>query len=272
MGRAVRRISVERGHDPRRFTLIAFGGAGPLHACELAQSLQIPRVLVPAVPGVLSALGMLVAAPAKDYSQTVMREIGDSGLEIGDWLRIQFEPLELRALAEIAAEGHDPTTITLQHSLDMRYTGQSHELTIPYEISNLQSPISSSQSPISNLFHTAHETRYGYQQPDAAVEIVTLRLSAVAPVTPPQLPQPPPGDADAGAALIGKKSVWFEQRLLPTRLYQREKLRPGNRFVGPAVVFQYDTTTVIPPAWEAVVDSFSNLILATTSTSDSIGR
>jgi N-methylhydantoinase A len=86
------------------------------------------------------------------------------------------------------------------------------------------------------------------------------------------LPQPLPGDADAGAALIGKKSVWFEQRLLPTRLYQREKLRPGNRFVGPAVVFQYDTTTVIPPAWEAVVDSFSNLILATTSTSDSIGR
>ncbi|HEX6384322.1 MAG TPA: hydantoinase/oxoprolinase family protein [Anaerolineae bacterium] len=258
MGRAIRRISVERGYDPRRFTLVAFGGAGPLHACELAQSLQILRVLVPTIPGVLSALGMLVAAPTKDYSQTVMHQIEAPGAWDEDrdaWLRAQFAPLEEKAPAKMTAEGHDPTTISLHHSLDIRYAGQSHELTIPYAVRNRQY-----SSPI-NLFHAAHETRYGYQQPGEAVEIVTLRLSAVAPVAPPLLPQQPLGNGDASAALIGEKPVWFEQRPVPTRLYEREKLRPGNRFAGPGIVFQYDTTTVIPPQWQAAVDTFSNLIL-----------
>jgi N-methylhydantoinase A len=252
MERAVRRISVERGFDPRQFTLVPFGGAGPLHACEMAQDLQIPRVLIPAVPGVLSALGMLVAAPTKDYSRTVMAGEDEWRVASGEWLQEQFVPLEARAISEMMAEGHDEASLVLQYSLDMRYIGQSHELTIP---------LTSLSAPLAPLFHQAHEARYGYQQPETGIEIVTVRLTAVAPVTPPQLPQNPPGSADAAAAIIGEKAVWFEQKAISTKLYDRAKLQSGHRFVGPAIVFQYDTTTVVPPGWATAVDPFGNLLL-----------
>ena len=255
MERAIRRISVERGFDPRRFTLVPFGGAGPLHACEMAANLQIPRVLIPAIPGVLSALGMLVAAPTKDYSRTVMARASDWKLKAGEWLAEHFAPLETRALADMSAEGHDPVTITLHHSLDMRYVGQSHELTIPLPLSPSPLP------PLPDLLHEAHEVRYGYQQPQAEVEIVNVRLTAVASTMPPQLPQQPTTITKADTALISKKPVWFKQQPMPTSLYDRAKLQPGHHFTGPAIVFQYDTTTVIPPEWQTAVDPFGNLIL-----------
>ncbi|MBX3056304.1 MAG: hydantoinase/oxoprolinase family protein [Anaerolineae bacterium] len=276
MERAIRHISVERGYDPRLFTLLPFGGAGPLHACELAANLHIPRVFIPPSPGVLSALGMLVAAPTKDYSKTVMEEIGR--LEIGDWLGEVFADLEERAANEMAAEGHE--TVTLHYALDMRYKGQSHELTIPFDRHPLSvnrntitddglrltddgSPITDNRLPITALFHAAHQTRYGYHQPDAAVEIVTIRLTAVAPVTPPPLPQYPPAEPDATAALVGEKEVWFNQQPVLTRLYNRARLRPGHQFPGPAIIFQYDTTTVVPPEWGTAVDVYGNLLLTT---------
>ncbi|MCL4261717.1 MAG: hydantoinase/oxoprolinase family protein [Anaerolineae bacterium] len=272
MERAIRHISVERGYDPRLFTLLPFGGAGPLHAAELAANLHIPRVFIPPSPGVLSALGMLVAAPTKDYSKTVMEEIGRSGdwrLEIGDWLSAQFVGLEERAQSEMAAEGHE--TVTLHYALDMRYKGQSHELTIPID----RNPLSVNRNPITDdgsrvthhasritsLFHVAHQTRYGYHQPEAAVEVVTIRLTAVAPVTPPPLPQYPMAEPDATAALIGEKDVWFNQQPIGTRLYDRARLRPGHQFPGPAILFQYDTTIVVPPEWGTAVDMYGNLLL-----------
>jgi len=254
MERAIRRISVERGHDPRRFILVAFGGAGPLHACDLAQNLQMTRVLIPTVPGVLSALGMLVAAPTKDYSQTVMRNIGDDEAVLKEWQAENFEPLVERAVAELVDEGIDPATILLQRSVDMRYVGQSHELTIPYQ-----------ENEIGRAFHMAHAKRYGYHRQQAEVEIVTLRLTAFAPVTPPRLHAEDAGLADAGAAVIGEKPVWFGGEELLSVLYRRSKLRPGQRFTGPAVVFQYDTTTVIPPGWMADVDAYRNLVLSLSS-------
>ena len=257
MERAIRRISVERGYDPRRFTLMPFGGAGPLHACELAESLQIPRVLVPPVPGVLSALGMLVAAPTKDYSQTVMRAVVAWREADEAWLAASFAPLEARALAEMVAEGHLEDDLTLTYRLDMRYKGQSHELTIPW---------TAGASEVVPLFHAAHQQRYGYRLPEGEmVEIVTLRVTAVAPVDPPQIPQEPLGSADASAAVLGRKQVWFKQETQLTTLYDREKLCPGHQFGGPAIVFQYDTTLVIPPGWETAVDSYHNLILTAPS-------
>jgi N-methylhydantoinase A len=251
MDGAIRRISVERGHDPRRFTLVAFGGAGPLHACDLAQSLQIPRVLVPAVAGVLSALGMLVAAPAKDYSQTVMEREGN-----GDWLPRRFEPLVARALAEMAAEGHDAAAVELHYSADMRYVGQSHELTVAVTSPNRAAPRS-----LRDAFHESHERRYGYRQPQAAVEIVTIRLAAVAPVMLPPLEKRALRESNAQAAIVGTKMAWFDERPWTTTLYNRDRLQPGDRFNGPAIVFQYDTTTVIPPAWQAAVDGYRNIVL-----------
>jgi N-methylhydantoinase A len=256
MERAIRRISVERGYDPRRFTLVAFGGAGPLHACDLAQSLQIPRVLVPAVAGVLSALGMLVAAPAKDYSQTVMERVGSDEWGSGEWLPGRFEPLVARAMGDMAAEGHDPAAVELGYSLDMRYLGQSHELTIALAPTDMTAP-----QLLSEAFHKAHEHRYGYRQAEATVEVVTIRLAAVAQVELPQMEKRPLAPGSAQAAIVGRKSVWFDERPWTTTLYDRVRLQPGHRFSGPAVVFQYDTTTVVPPEWKAAVDVYGNILL-----------
>lgn len=248
MERAIRRISVERGYDPRAFSLVAFGGAGPLHACELAASLQIPRVLAPAVPGVLSALGMLVAAPTRDYTQTALQAVPADGAEIDPWLTAAFAPLIAQAQAEMAAEGY-PQPL-LRRSLDIRYAGQSHELTVPYE-----------PGAVAAHFHEAHRQRYGYEQADAGVEIVTLRLQAVAEMEPPPLPREEPGPPDARQALDGQREVWFSGEPLLAGLYRRDRLRAGHRFAGPAIVVQYDTTTVVPPGWAATVDGGLNLIL-----------
>ncbi len=254
MERAIRRISVERGYDPRRFTLMPFGGAGPLHACELAQSLQIPRVLIPPAPGVLSALGMLVAAPSKDYSQTVMQTIAAWTAGNEAWLATAVAPLTARAIAEMAAEGHAKQDLTFLYRLDVRYKGQSHELTVPWQ---------AGEENVIAQFQAAHEQRFGYSLPQGTlVELVTLRVTAVAPVEPPTLLREPLGKADAETAVVGQKQVWFQQQPQPTTLYNREQLRPGHRFSGPAVVFQYDTTLLIPPGWETAVDEMHNLILS----------
>jgi N-methylhydantoinase A len=248
MERAIRRISVERGYDPRSFTLVAFGGAGPLHACELAESLQIPRVLVPAAPGVLSALGMLVAAPTRDYSRTALRPVAEHGGEIDRWLETAFAPLVEQALAEMTVEGYAQPV--LRRSLDMRYAGQSHELTVPYE-----------SGAVAARFQEAHQQRYGYQQAGAGVEIVTLRLQAMAGFEPPRLPRQEPGAPDAGEALSGQRDIWFGGEPRQAALYRRDRLRAGHRFSGPAIVVQYDTTTIVPPEWVASVDAGLNLIL-----------
>ena len=261
MERAIRRISVERGFDPRRFTLVAFGGAGPLHACELAQSMQIPRVLIPAVPGVLSALGMLAAAPTKDYSRTVMRELvpaaqeGDSYAE--SWWSQQFTPMEDRALAEMSDEGYIGDDLRLVRSLDVRYLGQSHELTIPWGDSV-------GDQQIVEAFHRAHLRRYGYQQPHAVVELVNLRIAVVAPVRLPLLARRQAAETAVSQALVGRKLVWFGGDWVQTTLYDRDLLCAGHRVSGPAIIFQYDTTSVVPPGWSAVVDNQSNLLLTHT--------
>jgi N-methylhydantoinase A len=253
MERAIRRISVERGYDPRRFTLMPFGGAGPLHACELAESLQIPRVLIPPVPGVLSALGMLVAAPSKDYSQTVMRTMAAWTAEDETWLTAAVAPLTARAVAEMTAEGHPKQDLTFNYRLDMRYKGQSHELTVPWL---------TGAGDVVTKFHAAHEQRFGYRlAEEGVVEVVTLRVTAVAPVEPPAILQERLGEEDATTAVIGQKQVWFKQKPQSTTLYNRQLLHPGHRFVGPALVFQYDTTLLIPPGWKTAVDEMHNLIL-----------
>ena len=251
MERAIRRISVERGHDPRRFTLVAFGGGGPLHACELAAELRIPRVLVPLTPGVLSALGLLAAAPARDYSRTVLQPLGDLPAAA---LAALFAPLLARGAEEMAAEGHAPATLSWRRALDVRYAGQSHELTVV-------APPGAAGSDLAAAFHAAHAARYGYARPEAAVELVNARLTATAPGAPPALPREARGPATAAAAVVGRQAVWFAGGPLAADLYDRQRLRAGQRFAGPAVVYQYDTTTLVPPGWQAAVDERLNLIV-----------
>jgi N-methylhydantoinase A len=157
----------------------------------------------------------------------------------------------------MAAEGHEESSISLSYRLDVRYKGQSHELTVPWV---------PGETAVTERFHAAHQLRYGYRLPQGEMmEVVTLRVTAVAPVDPPEVPQEQVGSSDASAAVVGRKGVWFKEEAQPTVLYDREKLRPGYQFRGPAIVFQYDTTLVIPPGWETAVDSYHNLNLTITN-------
>jgi N-methylhydantoinase A len=255
MERAIRRVTIERGHDPRDTVLVAFGGAGPLHACELAQSMDIPRVLVPAAPGVLSALGLLVARPTRDYSQTVMRRLEGDAADWPGMLGKLFDGLVVRGMADMATEGYGPKDLALHFALDMRYVGQSFELGVPWSAGE-------GAPAILEGFHRAHRRRYGYERPEATVELVNLRLKVEAQSDAPVLPPWPEARGPVDAARAGRKDVWFEGRPWPTDLYRRDLLGAGHEFEGPAVLFQYDTTTVVPPGWRAVVDGHGQLILS----------
>ena len=271
MERAIRTISLERGYDPRRFTLIPFGGAGPMHCCELAQELGIPRVLVPTHPGILSALGVAIANVVKDYSRTVMLRGGEIDRQR---LEEEFHGMENRARGELRQEGLPVDRMTAHRFLDARYVGQSFELTIDYPAPS--SRRSDLQRAIANRFYQAHMQRFGYADRMEAVEIVNLRLKLELEVEKPsprlgnslEDTDPKPGqssssksESDASAALIEEAEVVFREGVLTTGLYQRERLMPGNRIDGPALMLQLDTTIVVPPGWGGVVDPFGNLIL-----------
>jgi len=245
MEKAIRVISIERGHDPRQCTLVAFGGGGPLHACSLARALRIPRVMIPAMPGALSALGILLADAVQDYSRTVMLP-GDAIERLEDG----FLELEQRGAAEFAAEGLEGVA---ERGVDMRYRRQGYELNVSYDM----------QAPLRTLdaFHRLHKQRYGFCDVERPVEIVNLRLRMTAAAEPyaPAGQEPAPGDG--GAACYAEREVFFDGRFLPTRLYRRERLVPGDVIQGPAMITEYTAATVLPPGANAEVDGFENLIL-----------
>ena len=254
MERAIRAISLERGYDPRRFTLVPFGGAGPMHSCELAEELGIPRVLVPAYPGVLSALGVAIADVVKDYSRTVMlrgEEIDPARLEE------EFHGMEGLAREQLSQEGLPMDQMVARRYLDVRYLGQSFELTVDYP----KRPTSRNfQRSIGASFYRAHLQRFGYADRSQAVEIVNLRLKLELPVEKPSLPGESMGDADPSEAWMGQARVIFRDGPKTTPMYQRDRLRPGNRLTGPALLLQLDATIVLSPGWAGTVDTFGNLV------------
>ncbi len=245
MERALRVISVERGHDPRDFTLLSFGGAGGLHAADLARGLGIPRLLVPPLASTLSAFGMLAADVVKDYSRTVMLP----GVISFSDLKARMQPLADRGLAEVRAEGVPRRDVRLEPSLDMRYRGQSYELTVPLSPAFRQE------------FHRLHERQYGYAKESAPVEIVTLRLRAVGKIPPPPLPAGALHKPDPRGAFLETRPVVFDGGPLDTRLYRAEALAPGNRLDGPALVVRVDTTVLLAPGDRAEVDRYGNLLI-----------
>jgi N-methylhydantoinase A len=279
MERALRIISVERGHDPRDFMLVAFGGAGPLHACDLAAALRIPRVLIPPHPGVLSALGMATAPIVKDLSAAVMLTLDagagahhDAPLQ-NSRARTRPRParpevskeraehprlagiradLEERGHKELQSEGFSLEGLTTQTFLDMRYAGQSYELSIPTE--------SLAPTAFLHTFHSAHRERYGHSDEARAVEVVTIRVKLILPATVGATGLSPRRPADAGASAIGARDVWFEGKRTRTAIYERTGL-PGSRLDGPAIIVQMDSTTAVPPGWHAEVDDTGNLLL-----------
>jgi N-methylhydantoinase A len=239
---ALRVISVERGYDPADFTLVCFGGAAGLHAADLAEKLDVARVLVPAAPGVLSAWGMLVAPVRKDASRTVLRA-GTCEADVP--LDADFASLEDVALAAMREEGVAREDVVLRRRVDARYRGQSFELTV--------------DAPAwVDAFHSAHEQRYGYATPGAQIEAVTLRVEALAPaaMTEGRIPIETATGSEAATT-----PVTVAGRTLGARLFARADLSAGERIAGPAVVTEYSSTLWIPPGWTGVVDAAAAILV-----------
>ena len=242
MERALRVVSVQRGFDPREFTLVPFGGAGPLHACALADALEIPRILVPAMPGVLCALGAVQSDLTATRTRSVLVPLDDAHRDA--------LTTALAAVADDARDAlNDPRT-EVSLALDLRYAGQSYELTI--EVPDAAHPLDAATA-----FHTAHEQRFAHADTDAAVEAVNVRAVARVPSETP-IPVPAPG---SGAVPITRTPVVIEGIEHDTAVYRREDFRPGDVVAGPAIVVQLDTTTLVEPGWSARADAQGNLIL-----------
>ena len=243
MAGALRVVSVARGHDPREFTLLPFGGAGGLHACALAEKLSIPRILIPAHPGLLSAVGLVLADVIRDYSLSVMRPGDTPAAE----LERLFVPLEERARADMALEGIEGEELILTHSLDMRYRGQSFEVTVPFA------------GDFQEAFHARHEALYGYRDEKRTMEIVTLRLRALGRGLHPDLTLVSCTEGEALPVERIPVTIAGEERACP--LYEREALPCGGVFHGPALVVEETATHLILPGWTARVDARGNLVL-----------
>ncbi len=247
MEKAIRVVSIERGRDPRDFALVAFGGAGGLHSCALAESLSIPHVIVPALPGALSALGILVSEVVKDYSRTVLWSV--AGKIPQAKLTAEFKKLEELAATDFHAEAW-PGKVRYQRSVDIRYRGQGYELNLPLGGNILQG------------FAQEHKRRYGYSYPLKEVELVTLRLrasigtsSTLAEVRQERVKQTTSKHSPHKAA------VWFEGKSIATAIYSRDALRPGKIYRGPAVITEYSATTVVPPRKPFRIDKAGSLLI-----------
>ncbi len=257
MARAIRVISVQRGHDPRDFTLMAFGGGGPLHAARLAKELEIKRVLVPRNPGILCAMGLLLTDLRADFAATKLMKLAPESL--ADMTK-GFSVLTARAEEWFAHEAIAPENRLLSRTADMRYKGQNYELAVSLP----QGPVTAATlEALAAGFADLHRQRYGFVAEGEEVQIVTLRLEATGLVQKAVLTRHPDAGPDASSARIGERPVWFPeaQDFVATPLYSRDELKPGNRLTGPAIVEQMDTTTVVPPGMNARVDPYLNLIL-----------
>jgi N-methylhydantoinase A len=257
MARAIRRVSVERGHDVRDFCLVAFGGGGPLHACDLAELTGMSAVLVPRYPGTLSALGLILSDILKEYTHTVM---APTAALVPAELGRHFAAMEQRARADLAAEAVSPDAMRLSRWLEMRYRGQSYELTVP----------AGDLAPerFTAAFHEAHRTAYGHANPAEPTEVVLLRVRAAG-ETGVQVfrcsgVQGEGRRRDARRAPArGTQAIYFDQ-WIETPIFARGDLRPGHTLMGPALVTQEDSTTLVAPGWVGRVDAELNLVLGRT--------
>jgi len=241
--RAIRRVSVARGYDPREFTLVAFGGAGPLHACAIAERLEIPHVLIPRYPGVLCAFGLLMADVALEYTRPVMER---ANVGVVGQLRAALGEMAKQAQDDLLSEGVQEEATQLNSFLDMRYVGQAYELTVPF--------LPGGQKIIQR-FHEAHERTYGHAMPEREVEIVNLRLQAVGVVEKPQFTNE---SQQRWSTLPLPREAPSED----VQVYDRAALKPDSYLYGRALVHQLDSTLYIPKNWYGMTDGYYNIILS----------
>ena len=247
MAKAIRVISVQRGHDPRHFALMAFGGAGPIHAARLARELECPRILIPPYPGILCATGLLMTDMVTDYSRTRLTPL--EGAE--EVLAAEFAALEATAAAWFEAEAIPEDARGLKRSIDMRYAGQNYELAIP----------AGDPAALKAAFEAEHERMYGYTAPEEPIQLVTFRVEATGRVPKSEFLETPA--ASGPPEPTGAREVWLPEAggWTETPLYDRSVLGAGQAIDGPAIIEQMDSTTLILPGQTATVDRVANLVI-----------
>jgi N-methylhydantoinase A len=257
MARAIRVISVQRGHDPRNYALMAFGGAGPLHAARLAKELDIRRVIIPRNPGILCAMGLLLTDLRADFAATRLIDLAEGA---GPAMEDALQPIEGQAARWFEQENIPPDRRRLSRTVDMRYEGQNYELSIAIP----DGPIGSKTlGQLAQSFADAHERLYGFVAEGERVCCVTFRVEALGLVKKAELFARPLTDADVSGAVAGHRDVWFPEAgdSVRTPVYSRTELLPGMALSGPAIVEQMDTTTLVPPGATLTVDAYDNMIL-----------
>lgn len=266
----IRTVSVKRGRDPRSYALVAFGGAGPLHACYLADWLGMQHVIIPPNPGVTSAYGLLLTDVRVDLVHTdVQRE---DRLDVGR-ITTEIQDLERRVTARLEDEGLLTQATRLDHFVDMRYAGQAYEIRVPLAIDPVLSPVEGSATPDIQAhiqraivaFHASHKDRYGYSYAGKElVELVNVGVTGLGLLTRPHVPQAQPAGKSPAHARTGQTAVYFSKSTLDTPVYDRSALQTGNELSGPAIIQQYDATTVVEPGWSGRVDQWGTLRLERT--------
>lgn len=257
MVRAIRTVSVERGHDPRRFALMPFGGAGALHAGDVARALDMKQIAVPPSPGILCAQGLVVSDLKEDFVGT-QRLPFDA--EHRDVLGAVIAPLVKDAQAWFEDEDVPKDRRRLRLVIDLRYVGQNFELTVPVAETHGEPPVLPAEEIVRGRFFEVHEQTYGHFTETDPIEAVNFRLTAFGVADPVPSPQVPEAE-DSEPSEVGRRSVWFDGREHEARVFARDTLRPGHRFEGPAIVDQLDATTVIHPGDRVRVDDALNLIV-----------
>jgi N-methylhydantoinase A len=257
MARAIRVISVQRGHDPRDYTLMAFGGAGPLHAARLARELEIKRVLVPRNPGILCAMGLLLTDLRADFAATKLLPLD---VAILPEIEIALAALAVQADSWFVHENIAPADRKIARTVDMRYAGQNYELAVPLPDGP---PTAATLDKLAEGFFEIHRRLYGFVAEDEPVQLVTFRAEATGQVRKANLTAHPLSGPDASTAIREQRPVWLAEaaNFVPCPVYDRDRLQPGNQFAGPAIVEQMDATTVVLPGMTARVDAYLNLML-----------
>jgi N-methylhydantoinase A len=255
---ALKLVSVRKGYDPRDFTLVAFGGGGPMHAPILARELGVKKVIVPTASSVFSAWGMLMTDLRRDYIQTYIKRLGD--LDTGELTRV-WQSIETQALRQYEAEGIAPGDIMLARFVDMRYVGQEHTVKVPAPGGEWEG---STLSELVERFHSLHEQMYTFKLEQAEAEIVNLHVTAFGKVKKPVLKKLDPRERSREAALIERRPVYYEgEGWVETEVYDRTGLAPGTGIEGPAIIEEKSTSTVLHPGQKLVVDEYGNLIIHT---------
>ena len=261
--RILRLVSVARGHDPRDFSLVAYGGAGPLHATALAEEMSIGRVVIPRFPGLFSSLGLLFNDMTTDFVQTLMVDLDEKFLK---QINNSFSFLRRQAEDWFQRLGTPDSDHILKASADLRYMRQNYELNVKFPGLNISA---GDVVKIRNLFNEVHDATYGHSSPSETIQVVNIRLQAISLVSKPELKPIEKASASAESVSFGKRDIWLarknagrsEAELLHSALYRRDDLRYGHTIKGPAVIQEKESTTLVRPGWELRVDRYGNLVI-----------